>query len=76
MSVVKTMVLIVAFTVLGTVVSHSATAQSDKKEIKPIKEGEAAVDFELQSIGKKIKLSDNFGENGKPVVVVFSRANW
>lgn len=42
----------------------------------PLAVGDKADDFELQSIGKKIKLSDNIGENGKPQVVVFSRANW
>lgn len=38
--------------------------------------GDTASDFELQSIGETIRLSDRFGEDGKPVVVVFSRANW
>ena len=42
----------------------------------PLAAGDDAADFELQSIDKKIRLSDNFGEEGKPVVVVFSRANW
>lgn len=51
---------------------------SEKKseDSGPHKVGDKASDFNLQSIGKKVKLSDNFGENGKPVVVVFSRANW
>ena len=44
-----------------------------KREAGPHVVGDMASDFELQSIGKKIKLSDN---KGKPVVVVFSRANW
>ncbi len=42
----------------------------------PHKVGDKASDFELQSIGKTIRLSDNFGDDGKPVIVVFSRANW
>jgi len=48
-------------------------ADAKKKEAGPHVVGDMASDFELQSIGKKIKLSDN---KGKPVVVVFSRANW
>ena len=55
------------------------TEQAEEKEVKddgPLKVGDTATDFELQSIGKKIKLSDRFGEEGMPVVVVFSRANW
>lgn len=47
-----------------------------EKKAAAHKVGDMASDFELQSIGKTIKLSDNFGEKGNPVVVVFSRANW
>jgi len=50
--------------------------KAEAAETGPHKVGDKATDFELQSIGKTIKLSDNFGEEGKPVVVVFSRANW
>jgi len=46
------------------------------KEKAAHKVGDMASDFELQGIGKTIKLSDNFGDKGNPVVVVFSRANW
>ena len=45
-------------------------------DVKPHVVGDKASDFELQSVGKKIKLSDRFAGDGKPVVVVFSRANW
>ena len=39
--------------------------------------GSQAPDFELETIGdEKVKLSDNFGENGKTTVLAFSRANW
>ena len=51
-------------------------AEEETKDDGPLKVGDKATDFELQSIDKKIKLSDRFGEDGKPVVVVFSRANW
>lgn len=50
--------------------------KAEAADTSPHKVGDKATDFELQSIGKKIKLSDNFGEKGNPVVVVFSRANW
>lgn len=51
--------------------------EAEKEEAKgPLAVGDMASDFELQSIDKTIKLSDNFGDEGKPVVVVFSRANW
>ena len=60
--------------------SQSKTAVADQEAVEkksgPLVAGDNATDFELQSIGKKIRLSDNFGEEGNPVVVVFSRANW
>ena len=50
---------------------------SDSKNTEPHKVGDKASDFELQGLdGEKVKLSKNFGSGGKPVVVVFSRANW
>lgn len=51
-------------------------AEEEAEDDGPLKVGDTATDFELQSIEKKIKLSDRFGDEGKPVVVVFSRANW
>ena len=53
-----------------------ANAQSDAKASSALKVGDKAADFELQSMGKKIKLSDYYGKDGKNAVVVFSRANW
>ena len=47
-----------------------------KEKAAAHKVGDMASDFELQSIGEKIKLSDNFGDDGNPVLVVFSRASW
>lgn len=42
-----------------------------------VKVGDKAPDFELEGLdGKTVKLSSRFGENGKPVVLLFSRANW
>ena len=57
--------------------ANSGEPAPKKEEAKgPLAVGDMASDFELQSIDKTIKLSDNFGDEGKPVVVVFSRANW
>lgn len=58
------------------VLQAMASTEKPAKEEGALAVGDAATDFELQSIGKKIKLSDRFGDDGKPVVVVFSRANW
>lgn len=42
-----------------------------------LKVGDQAPDFVLEGVdGKKVKLSDRFGEDGHPVVLLFSRANW
>jgi len=50
---------------------------SDSKNTGPHKVGDKASDFDLQGLdGKNVKLSKNFGSDGKPVVLVFSRANW
>ena len=56
--------------------STQEEAGEKASEEGPLAVGDKATDFELQSIGEKIKLSDRFGDEGKPVVVVFSRANW
>ncbi len=51
-------------------------AKDAEKETGPHVVGDKASDFELEGIEKKIKLSDVVAKSGKPVVVVFSRANW
>ena len=76
MSSIKNLLLIVAIAAVAFSFNQTTVAQSGDKKAEPLKVGDKAVDFELQSVGKKIKLSDNFGDDGKNVVVVFSRANW
>jgi len=50
----------------------SANAQSEV-----LKVGDKAPDFEVETLaGTKFKLSDRFGEDGKPTLLLFSRANW
>ena len=56
--------------------SMAAGEQEMAKKTAPHAVGDTATDFDLQGIDGKIKLSDRFADNGKPVVVVFSRANW
>ncbi len=39
--------------------------------------GDTAPDFELDTFDEKtVKLSERFGNDGNPVVLLFSRANW
>ena len=50
----------------------TANAQSEV-----LKVGDKAPDLEVETLaGATFKLSDHFGEDSKPVVLVFSRANW
>jgi len=50
----------------------TANAQSEA-----LKVGDKAPDFEVETLdGTKFKLSDRFGDDGKPTVLLFSRANW
>ena len=77
----KLKVYLVCLLMFGFAMANQAYGQSEAKTDKSMAKktlavGDKAVDFEIQSIGKKIKLSDNFGEKGKPTVLVFSRANW
>ena len=44
---------------------------------EPVAVGEQAPDFELKTFDEKtVKLSDRFSDDGKPVVLLFSRAHW
>ncbi len=50
---------------------------SQAQDQKPLAVGDKAIDFELETFDNKtVKLSDRFGKNGKPVILLFSRANW
>ena len=52
------------------------SGDQEKAKEGPLVAGDMATDFELQGIDGKVKLFERFGDDGKPVVVVFSRANW
>ena len=42
-----------------------------------LKVGDKAPDFEVASFDDAtIKLSERFGDSGKPTILLFSRANW
>jgi len=53
-----------------------SAAGEEAEETGALVAGDTAADFELQTIDGTVRLSDHFGEDGKPVVVVFSRASW
>ena len=54
-----------------------AKSAEKEGEVVAVKVGEKAPDFELESLGNTtVKLSERFGEKGKPVVLLFSRAHW
>lgn len=54
----------------------TATMGQDEEETK-LSVGDEAPDFELVTFDDKtVKLSDRFGDEGKPVALLFSRANW
>lgn len=49
----------------------------DSDTTKPVAVGDSAPDFELQGLSEKpVRLADRFGEKGRPVILLFSRANW
>jgi len=51
--------------------ASTATAQSE------LSVGDKAPDFEIQTLGgSTFNLSDRVGENSKPTILLFSRANW
>ena len=42
-----------------------------------LKVGDKAPDFEVDTLsGEKFKLSDQYGADKKPTILLFSRANW
>ena len=62
---------IMALCLLGLFLSPVAAQQTS------LKVGDKAPDFEVETLaGGKFKLSDRFGADGKPTVILFSRAHW
>lgn len=63
-----------------TSVAQDKEAKQDNaksQEVEPLKVGDQAPDFAVTGIdGKKFKLSDKIGDDGKHVILLFSRANW
>ena len=66
----KIKLLLTTFFLLG--ISAIAVGQTE-----PVAVGDTAPDFTLETFdGETVTLSERFGENGKPVVLLFSRASW
>lgn len=71
--------------VLMLAIASFTTAQDEKKnssdkkseETNGLKVGDKAPDFEVETFDEKtVTLSERFGKDGKPVILLFSRANW
>lgn len=61
---------------VGIADAQDKTSKEKQSATAPLAVGDKATDFDLQTIDGKVKLSSFSGENGKPVVLLFSRANW
>ena len=60
-----------ALCLLGFFLSPLAAQQAT------LKVGDKAPDFEVETLsGEMFKLSDRYGDDAKPTVLLFSRANW
>lgn len=60
-----------------SMVNAQSKKQAEKSDEKAVAVGDKAPDFSLQSMDKDpVILSKRFGKKGKPVVLLFSRANW
>lgn len=56
---------------------RQAEKKQDQEKTTELKVGDEAPEFEVTGIdGEKFKLSDKIGNDGKNVVLLFSRANW
>ena len=56
---------------------RQAEKKQDQEKSTELKVGDDAPDFEVTGIdGEKFKLSEKIGNDGKNVVLLFSRANW
>ena len=57
-------------------VKQEAVKQEAVKQ-EALKVGDKAPDFVVETLaGTKFKLSNQFGKDGKPTILLFSRANW
>ena len=66
-----------AVEVADAAAASEATADTDGAERTELAIGDVAPDFKLKTIGdQQVVLSERFGEEGQPVILLFSRANW
>ena len=72
------LLLMMAFLAIGT--TSTVFGQSGTKTQEAAAElavGDAAPDFELETLDDAtVTLSERFGDEGRPVILLFSRANW
>jgi hypothetical protein len=72
--------MFLAFSILALSITNTGLCKDESKTTEPLKVGDKATDFEIETFdGKKVKLSDRFGkenDDGRPVVLLFSRAHW
>jgi cytochrome oxidase Cu insertion factor (SCO1/SenC/PrrC family) len=71
--------LLLMMVILAIGTTSTAYGQSGKKAeaSAELAVGDAAPDFELATLGDEtVTLSERFGDEGKPVILLFSRANW
>lgn len=69
--------LLITASFIATVVGQDAIAEEANPPRTELAAGDAAPDFKLKTIGDKpVVLSERFGEKGRPVILLFSRANW
>ena len=62
---------IMALCLLGCLLSPVAAQQTS------LKVGDKAPDFEVETLGGgKFKLSDQYGADAKPTILLFNRAHW
>lgn len=64
---------VLAFTISSLCVGQS----QEKSKAEPLKVGDKVTEFKLNSLNNRtIDSTKQFGENGRPAVLLFSRANW
>lgn len=62
---------------LTTLVTAQEPAAAESAAPGKLAIGEPVPNFKLKSLGDKpVVLSERFGAEGKPVILLFSRANW
>ncbi len=68
---------VVLFAILVLTGSICDAQSSDKEKSQPLKVGDKVTEFKLESQNDTVVDSaKQFGDEGRPAVLLFSRANW